>query len=273
MIRRLETRVSSSKAETCYRGSPLATSSAASLHSAPMLPATSASEIESCISGSVSDTNPRSPVCKQYALADVGSTICKVPDGLSDDDAATIPTNITSVFVALFIMLGIKAPWEKEGEVPDHLLIVGGGSNCGRFAVQLARLAGIKTIITIGGNESELETMGATHVLNRHADEAQIVQQVKSITNDELIYAFDTVNQPDGLAPGFSALSSRKKGALARLIPRGVIGDDVKKGHQLWTSWPLVRREIRVPWLCGVGFRGGYRRVISILWAIGLLAS
>lgn len=117
--------------------------------------------------------------------------------------------------------------------VPQVLLIVGGGSNCGRFAVQLAKLAGIETIISVGGREAELKALGATHVLDRHASEAEIVKQVKAISNDELLFALDTINRPDGLTLGFNALSSKRKGTLARLVPRGVIGEDIKKGHEL----------------------------------------
>lgn len=170
---------------------------------------------------------------QEYALADVGSTICKVPDALSDDEAATFPLNLTTVFVAMFIMLGIKAPWQEAGELPESLLVVGGGSNCGRFAVQLAKLAGIRTVITVGGKEEELKELGATHVLDRHVDEANIVQRVKEITDDDLPFAIDTVNQSSGLTLGFSALSGKKAGHLARLLPRGVISDEVRKGHEV----------------------------------------
>lgn len=170
---------------------------------------------------------------QQYALADVEGTLCKVPRGCSDDEAATVPTNLTTVFVAMCINMGIKVPWEKEGAVPEAFLIVGGGSNCGKFAVQLAKLVGIETIVTIGGNEAELKAWGATHVLDRHQDAAEIVRQVKDITNDDLLYALDAVNGPTGLAPGFDSLSTKKKGILARLVPRDKIGDDVKKGYEL----------------------------------------
>ena len=172
---------------------------------------------------------------QEFAVKDVGGTVCKVPDGMSDDEAATLPTNLTSVLCA-FNLVGIGMPWAKdgEGEVPESLLIVGGGSNCGRFAVQLAKLVGVKDIITIGGNGPELKELGATHVLDRHADPAEIVQQVKQITHDSLLHVIDTVNLPEGLAPGFDALSSKKRGKLARLLPRDVMGDDVTKGHDIF---------------------------------------
>lgn len=180
------------------------------------------------------------PACSQaglqeYALTDVGGTVCQVPDSMSDDEAATFPTNLTSVLSA-FLMLGVKMPWAKdeEGEVPEALLIVGGGSNCGRFAVQLAKLAGVKIIVTIGGKDAELKELGATHVLDRHADSVAIVKQLKEITDGNLLFAIDTVNLPEGLAPGFDALSSEKRGKLARLLPRDVLGDDVTKGHEVF---------------------------------------
>lgn len=98
--------------------------------------------------------------------------------------------------------------------------------------MQLAKLAGSETIISFGSKEFELKRMGATHVLDRHAKPAEIVKQVKDITNDGLTFALDAVNMPKGLALGFDALSSKQKGKLARLVPMGEIGGDVTKGHQ-----------------------------------------
>ena len=68
---------------------------------------------------------------QQYALADVDGALCKIPEPLSYDEAATLPTNLGTVFVALFLNLGIKRPWSEEGDVPEILVIIGGGSNCG----------------------------------------------------------------------------------------------------------------------------------------------
>lgn len=170
---------------------------------------------------------------QEYALADTNGAICRVPTPLSEDEAATFPLNLSTVFVALFLVLGIKLPWEDTGDVPAHLLIVGGGSNCGNFAVQLARLAGIENVVVVGGDAAELAARGATHVLDRHAAPEDVVRQVKDLTADDLVYALDTVNETPGLALSFAALSSTRPGVLAWLLPRRSVGEELKRGHEV----------------------------------------
>ncbi|KNG51456.1 hypothetical protein TW65_01471 [Stemphylium lycopersici] len=162
---------------------------------------------------------------QQYVVLDEDFT-AKIPVGFKDDEAATIPTNALAGLIALFNPsgLGIPAPWaSKEGDAAfDYagttLLIIGGGSNCGRFGVQLAHLAGIGTIVVVGGSEEELKRYGATHVLDRHGGDEAVLARIRDIVGDNLIYAYDTVNPPAGQHLALSALSSSKTGRLARLL-------------------------------------------------------
>ena len=135
--------------------------------------------------------------------------------------------------IALFINLAIPAPWSSDKQTCDKLLIVGGGSNCGRLAVQVARLAGITNIVVVGGDETELETLGATHVINRHGTKEEVLRQIHDAVGDNLLHVFDTVNFPEGLGFGFDALSSQKVGKLARLIPLATVEEPMRKGHEV----------------------------------------
>lgn len=159
---------------------------------------------------------------QEYAVADVGA-FAKIPDGTSDDEAATLPTNVIAPLVALFATLDIPAPWTPRAKDFDYgsttLLVVGGGSNCGKFGVQLAKLAGIGRIVVVGGNESELKGWGATHVLDRHGGYDAVLARIRDVVGDELVYAYDAINPPEGQLLALNALSSHKKGALARLLP------------------------------------------------------
>lgn len=162
---------------------------------------------------------------QEYAVADARFT-AKVPESISNDEAATLPTNIIATLVALFHDLPIPAPWTSEAKQFDYrsatLLIVGGGSIAGRYAVQLARLAGIGRIVVVGGSEDELRRYGATHVLDRHATPDVLVKRIGDLVGDDLIYAYDPVNFPEGQLVALNALSSHSKGYLARLLPMPV---------------------------------------------------
>lgn len=164
---------------------------------------------------------------QEYAVADVDFST-KIPAAISDDGAATLPTNIIAPLVALFheSTLNIPAPWDPRAASFDYagttLLIMGGGSNCGRFGVQLASLAGIGTIVVVGGDEGELKSYGATHVVSRFAaDEAQLVDNIRAIVGDDLVYAYDPINPAATQHVALNALSHSKRGTMARLLPVG----------------------------------------------------
>lgn len=168
---------------------------------------------------------------QEYAIHDVGAGF-KIPESVTDDEAATLPTNIIAPLVGLFNNergVGIPAPWTEEGKKFDYkgtsLLILGGGSNCGKFATQLAGLAGIGTVVVVGGPEKELKSWGATHVIDRHGSIGEVLRKVRDIVGDDLVYAFDAINPPPTQILGISALSSTKKGKMARLLPTGPLDE------------------------------------------------
>lgn len=171
---------------------------------------------------------------QEFTVADVGA-LAKIPDSITDDEAATLPTNIVAPLVGLFVTLGIPAPWDAAAArefdyAAAAVLIVGGGSNCGKFGVQLAKLAGIGTIVVVGGDEAALRQMGATHVVDRHGGHEAVLGRIRDIVGDDLVYAFDAVSPPDGQILAIDALSNTKRGALARLVPSGKVDESKVKG-------------------------------------------
>lgn len=149
---------------------------------------------------------------------------CKVPPRISDDEAATLPVNFLAPFVALFDKagFGFPPPFSTESSSFDYrsvtLLIIGGGSNCGKFAIQLAKMVGIGRIIVVASksSENELVSMGATHVVDRHGSQDAVLAEIYKLTGDDLIYAYDTINTGTALTFGARALSTSKKGILVK---------------------------------------------------------
>jgi NADPH2:quinone reductase len=176
---------------------------------------------------------------QEYAVNDIGAG-CKIPDHMSNEEAAALPTNIIAPLFGLFDNvkgLGIPAPWSEEAKSFDYqsktVLIIGGGSSCGKFAVQLAKLAGIGRIVVVGGPEDELKDYGATHVLDRHGGFDIVLERIRNVVGDDLEYAFDAVNPPDGQILGLNALSGTNKGKLARLVPTGPVDESKVIGKKL----------------------------------------
>lgn len=140
--------------------------------------------------------------------------------------------------------LGLPFPWNTSTSLSSSsssssfILIIGGGSNCGRFATQLAALIGFSTIVVVGGNPDELKRYGATHVIDRHGGYENILAEIQNVVGDELIYALDTINNPPEQHLAINALSSTKTGKLARLTySRGELNQSLihskKSGHEL----------------------------------------
>ncbi|KAF2662620.1 putative alcohol dehydrogenase [Lophiostoma macrostomum CBS 122681] len=164
---------------------------------------------------------------QEYSLAEEDHT-SKIPDGFTDDDVATLPTNILPALIGIFDEgrgLGIPWPYLDQAAPFDYaetqLLIIGGGSNCGRYATQLAKLAGFGTIVVVGGNEEQLKGFGATHVVDRHGGHDAVLKRIRDIVGDDLLYAYEAVQGPSQQHLDINALSNTKKGKLARIVFSG----------------------------------------------------
>lgn len=190
---------------------------------------------------------------QEFAVLDEQYT-AKIHDNISDDDAATLPTNIIASLVALFHDLPVPAPWTHEAEEFDYkgstLLIVGGGSFAGRYAVQLAKLAGIGRIVVVGGDKHELETYGATHVIDRHGSQEVVLERIRSVVGDQLRYAYDVVNMPEGQLLALNALSSRETGHFTRLLPLPVEESKVQGKKAGFEIYDVLGTSYGRPELC-----------------------
>lgn len=158
---------------------------------------------------------------QQYALGYVDAT-CKIPDSISFDQAATIPLTIATASIALYHpgegaingTVALYPPWEEGGRGKykgQPIIIIAGASSVGQFAIQLARLSGFGPIITTASlkNADWLQSLGATHVLDRNLVADALTAEVKKITTEPIKVIYDAVGLPDTqdtaydiLAPG-----------------------------------------------------------------------
>lgn len=151
-----------------------------------------------------------------------------IPQDISFDQAATVPVNAMASFVALFSASGLGVAPKFLGHDSEYaneaIVIIGGGSNSGKFALQFSRLAGFGKIIATakvrGDGGQSLRDFGATHVIDREPPDVE--DQIRAIVGDELVYAFDAVNgtYSGGVSHqlALSLLSTTKKGSLATLV-------------------------------------------------------
>lgn len=181
--------------------------------------------------------SPDTAGLQEYALLDSRVT-GRVPTSISEDEAVTLPVCGIASFVALFHSSGhgMPPPFDAdEAKAFDYasqsIVIIGGGSNCGKMGVQFASLAGIGKVIAVAGigNTEKLKSYGATHVIDRHASNEDIKSQIQAITGDNLVYALDAINPTDHTL-AVSLLSSTKNGKVVTLL-RGTV-DNAKIGEK-----------------------------------------
>ncbi|KAF4341599.1 zinc-type alcohol dehydrogenase [Fusarium beomiforme] len=163
---------------------------------------------------------------QEFCLLDSYAT-AKIPSGFTADHGASLPSNAVAAFWALFnpAALGLPPPFNADSSQNQQIegnsiVIVGGGSNCGRYAVQFASLSGLfSTIVAVAGprHATALHTLGATHVVDRHGDQSEVINRVRAIVGDDCMYVIDAVNHEHTL--GVACLSNSRPGRMATLCP------------------------------------------------------
>ncbi|RGP63793.1 hypothetical protein FSPOR_8400 [Fusarium sporotrichioides] len=163
---------------------------------------------------------------QEFCLLDTYTT-AKVPTGFTADHGASLPSNAVAAFWALFnpSVLGLPPPFNTDSSQSQQheghsIVVVGGGSNCGRYTVQFASLSGLfSTIVAVAGPRhfAALEAFGPTHVVDRHGDEYEVIERIRAIVGDDCMYVIDAVNHEHTL--GVACLSNSKRGRMATLCP------------------------------------------------------
>lgn len=161
---------------------------------------------------------------QEYSILNANA-IGKLPEGFSSEQAVTLPINIVTSWTALFTETGfnIPPPFVQPNDfdyIGSSIVILGGGTNVGQLALQLAKIAGIGNIIVVAGvsNTSRLKSMGATHVIDRHGSPTDIAKQIHAITGpDGATQVYSCAQLPVDLMT--SLLPVGKPSSLRALLP------------------------------------------------------
>ncbi|OCH83896.1 GroES-like protein [Obba rivulosa] len=135
---------------------------------------------------------------QQYTLSNADVT-AKIPSNITLDEAATIPLGLATGALGLFDQYAdgsakLFPPWEDGGRgkyAGKPILIFGGASSVGQYTIQLAKLAGFSPIITTASlkNTQLLQSLGATHVLDRNLpSDALLVEVAKIAPTIDIVY-------------------------------------------------------------------------------------
>ncbi|KAH7061500.1 chaperonin 10-like protein [Macrophomina phaseolina] len=172
----------------------------------------------------------------QYTLADERISF-KVPKSIPLDQAATVPLAATTAWLALFSKDSLGIP---RAEASRHsVLIWGGSSSVGQYAIQEASHYGLNVITTCSPKHFDLvKSFGAKHVFDYRAGD--VAERIKSVA-PELKYVFDTIGSKS--SSGLASQATSGKGAkLCTVRPGKANTEEVASGVEVsdvlvWTAF------------------------------------
>ncbi|KAI1289046.1 zinc-binding dehydrogenase [Xylaria venustula] len=151
-------------------------------------------------------------------LVIASSLVWTVPESVSLQDASTVNLAFATAVQALFQRLGLPEP-SKPATSAFPVLISGGTSSVGLYAVQLAKLAGLYVIATGSKQNHDLLTsLGADAVVDYK--DAAWPQKVRELSHDKLQHAFDCISEKETTVAVAEALSPTKGGHIVCILPR-----------------------------------------------------
>ncbi|KAL2831704.1 GroES-like protein [Aspergillus cavernicola] len=159
----------------------------------------------------------------EYAIAPDSSTF-HVPEETSFEEAATIPLAAITAALGLYQRMKLPLPWNPTSE-PLPLVIYGGATAVGAFAIKFAQLSNIHPLITVAGKgipfvKTLLDPAKGDIVIDYREGHDAVRAQIKAAAGGRLIhYAFDAVSEHGSLQNIGAALTG--PGEMAIMLPSG----------------------------------------------------
>lgn len=160
--------------------------------------------------------NPNPGVFAEYAAVEA-SLVFAVPDDVTDPQAAVVPLAFATAVQAMVQRLGLPEP-AKPAASAFPLLVNGGTSSVGQYAIQLGKLAGLFVVATGSKrNHDLLRKLGADATVDYN--DADWPEQVRKATGDGLEHALDCIAEKGTYEAIAKALSPVKGGHVVGLLP------------------------------------------------------
>jgi NADPH:quinone reductase-like Zn-dependent oxidoreductase len=157
--------------------------------------------------------------------------VAKTPQSITDEEAAGVMLATMAAVTAFYAEEGhgMTPPWEEGGRTAGRgksVVIIGGASSVGQYAIQLARLSGYDRIITnaSSSNHEFLKSIGAHVVLDR--TESTPAAFSEATTDLPIDFVFDGISAPSTQKLGIQILQ-KAKDHKSHLVTVHVVVPDV----------------------------------------------
>ncbi|KAI0278389.1 dehydrogenase [Russula aff. rugulosa BPL654] len=172
------------------------------------------------VAGLVFGTDKPNGAFAEYVVADAELQVVPIPGGWSFEEAAQLGVAPLTALQCLHESLELPSPFEARStaEQPRRtILIWGGASALGQYAIQFAKLAGLRVVTTASSKNFDLvKGLGADEVFD-YRDEG-VVENIRVATGNALDIAFDTISEGKTPAQVTGAIGD-KGGKVASILP------------------------------------------------------
>ncbi|RDW72877.1 hypothetical protein BP6252_06784 [Coleophoma cylindrospora] len=149
-------------------------------------------------------TNKEDGAFSEWAVVK-GDIQIKVPDRISNEEAATLGAAISTVGQGLYKSLRLPRP-NNPANSPFPVLIYGGSTTVGIYGIQFAKLSGLTVITTASPHNFDfLRSLGADAVFDYRSPTC--VEDIKKLAPN-LEYAWDTIGDAESCELCAKALDS-----------------------------------------------------------------
>jgi len=138
-------------------------------------------------------------------------------ESYSFEAGSTIPLAYVTAGAGLVGTLGV----ELSANAAPHgkpLVVWGGSSSVGAFAVQLAKTSGYTVISTASAKHHEyVKQLGAEHVFDYH--DADVVEKIRAAAGPNLSLVYDAIAEGGSVEGSIASITSPSGGIVAVVLP------------------------------------------------------
>jgi NADPH:quinone reductase len=114
--------------------------------------------------------------------------LARIPDGVSDDQAAALPTAAVTALRTVELL---------DLEAGQHLVVMGATGGVGGYAVQMALARGVHVIATVRGDADEARRLGAEEVYDSQA--VDVASALRAAHPGGVDAVLDLISGPDAI--------------------------------------------------------------------------
>ncbi|SCV67983.1 BQ2448_104 [Microbotryum intermedium] len=162
----------------------------------------------------------RTGAYQQYSIAPSHTTFHLGPK-TSFEDGSTLTLAYMTAVVGLYQRLALPQPGQvSDANKKEGLLVWGGATTVGYYAIQLAKMSGVYVVAVVGSSAPLLSSLGVDEIIDyRNKSHEDLVSEVRSAYGGQLRFAYDVVSENGTLETIAEAFQGRSSAKVTYTLP------------------------------------------------------